>query len=79
MTREYIEIYDGLDAYEVEAIIGRGYAGDYNRAPEPNTIEIIKIYSVDEDVFVDYNTEDGESLFLYAEHCIEMMLDEGEI
>jgi hypothetical protein len=79
MKREYIEVYDGLDCYEVEAVIDRGCVGDYNNAPEPNSVEIIKIYSVDRDVFVDYNTEDGESLFLYAEHCIDMMLDTGEI
>ena len=77
MKRSYIDIEYDFVTYECEVIWEKGFAGDYNNAPEPHTVEVIKIYNTETDKFIDY--ADDIELYDTIDQDVYDMIDRGDI
>ena len=78
MTRAYIEYTDGdFITYNVEVIYERGSAGSYTQAPEPHTVEVLEVYNLETDRFLDY-LEDAV-LWQEIDEYIYNLIDNNEI
>ena len=77
MTKDYIEYELDFVKYEVEIIYDRGTSGNYTQAPEPHTLEIIKVYNTETDKFIDY--ADDIELYDTIDQDVYDMIDRGGI